>query len=389
MTANYMLSGLDQQNVLSIYPALLCLFFTLKYYHNGRSTHIILAAIFASLQLYCSGYHFFFLFIVCGVIALFHFRDILGWRHKKAPWVAMLVVISLAIPYALVYLFGNLTVLAANPIDADKLTSLSLKWSDLFVTHPYNVLYGNHTDVSLMHYIHSASPGFLLPLFGFLGLRLLPRKYFWLLIAMIATGFLLATGPIWHLGGVRVQSPLYLFLNFLGIDNFLRTPVRAYIIVLCTLIWPASLFASSCIGKWKLIWIPLLLIWVLENVPFKLQYYDSTPYLHAPEDILSATKQLPEGAVLLLQPTSMYSDAGLPVGIGEVNREYIYMYWQTQFKRSMVNGMNGYMPYSNIELRQKLDTVLTPGEKGPVQIDYDKRIDTILYLPIMDYTYTK
>jgi hypothetical protein len=119
---------------------------------------------------------------------------------------------------------------------------------------------------------------------------------------------------------------------------------------------------------------------LIENIPYRFQYFDSEKYLSVPDSLLRLTQAMPKENVLLILPSTRMTEKKVNINLGEVNREYIYMYWQTKFEKTMINGSNGFVPYSSISLYKSINK--RPIEKKKIKIN-GKMVD-ILYLPLMN-----
>lgn len=356
MLSNYMLSSIDQQNVLSVYPALFCIFSVLRYKELSSPPWLVLAALFACIQLYCSAYHFFFLFIALLILSAFEFRYLLSLLKKPVFWIAIGCILLAVYPFAALYLLGDLHEQTHNFVDRRTMSSLSLHATDWFKTHPYNALYGVKTDQSLLHYIHAVGPGLVLmgaATTGWIMISGFKKKA--LYVSFIIAGLLLSFGPNWQVGDQVLASPLFTAMRWMGLDNLMRTPVRAFMLLLPVL---CVLSATALIRAWgyhKWLTAIVIFLWVLENIPYRLQVYNSAEYITVPEVVMQTAQTSTKEAPLWILPSSLYEIPGLQAGLGEQNREYIYMYWQTSFEKNMINGMNAFVPIDNWSLRKNLD----------------------------------
>lgn len=361
MFSNYMLCSLDQQNVLSIYPALLSCYAVLRYKADDGNLWIVVAAIMAGVQLYCSAYHFFFLFLVFSVLCILEFGYFLRLLRRSLFWVAIGIVILFALPFVHIYLFGDLHEQTHNFVGQATKSSLSLHFTDWFKVHPYNLIYGAKQDKNLLHYIHAVGPGLALiclAVTGWWGLTSLQLKRTFAFLIIVA--LFIAWGPIWQVASIQISSPVYLLIDGLMLEDLMRTPVRAYMIVLVV----ANILAAFAIiqywAKYRGLLICLIAFWMLENIPYRLQQYNSIDFIRVPAAVIEAAELSTEAQPLWILPSALYEYPGLPVGLGEQNREYIYMFWQTRFKKNMVNGMNAYVPYLNWSVRKSKSKPLLP-----------------------------
>lgn len=348
--SNYVLSSIDQQNVLSVYPSLFSFYFILLFTESRKDKHLLYAAIWAGIQVYCSGYHFLYYGIFLSIWFVFYGRTYVNRESLRGFVLACLTGIILLIPFVYMYLLGSIRHEAVNPVNERILSEISFSIKDIIKFHPYNALYGNKNEQNLLFFLHSTGIGIVWAVLFIYGL--IKSKHSWFVLTTTALFFMLSMGPQWNFMGMILQSPLYFLLDITGLDIFMRTPVRAVMVVL---IISSMLISKTLVNSWeykRLLAVFLIGVIALENIPLRLQQYSSKQYLSPPKNLLDSTAQMSDNEVLWLHPSKLYEPGEVTnAGLGQVNREYIYMYWQTQHKRSMVNGMNGYVPKSNAALR--------------------------------------
>jgi hypothetical protein len=91
---------------------------------------------------------------------------------------------------------------------------------------------------------------------------------------------------------------------------------------------------------------------LLENVPFPMRSFEGARFVRPPEDYLRFLSARRDAVVLNLPSGIGYGLAGSADDLYVFNRELIYMNWQTYHRQSIVNGVNGYIPLSRIELQR-------------------------------------
>ncbi|MCO5249558.1 MAG: glycosyltransferase family 39 protein [Chitinophagales bacterium] len=375
MFSNYMMSSLDQSNVLSIYPSLFTIYYLLLFHQNQAKKFLYIACLCAAIQIYCSGYHFLFLGVTIALLLLLNARTYLLNKQRFIQLVTASVFLLILIsPFLFLYIFSYSAETTVNSVNDEVLKSISLHFKDFLQSHPYNLIYGDGQDKTILYYLHSALPGVSVVILTFLGF--LKSENRWIYIILLIPFLLIALGPDLYF----VKNPVYILMHYFSLDQFMRTPVRAYIVILLILILLSVEILPSLLKKSPYLFLLLLGLYLVENVPYRLQYFESSRYTQAPEKLMTFTNSLKDDEVLWIQPSKLY-DIKEPVGagLGQVNREYIYMYWQTKFKKNMVNGMNGYVPRVNADLRIKnkdIDSIVQNGQSFKV-----KRI----YLEEMEY----
>ncbi len=350
-TSNYYLASIDQVNVISAYPSIFCIYFVIKWEKSKQINHLYLVSLFYGLQIYASGYLFFYLNIVLSIIAIFNWRYLISKEYLKKILVAVIIGITIISPYLYFYLFKSQEPYCFNAgRNTDIVSALSIKWAYFSNSLPYNILYGNSLDRNLLENIKSINLGFIFPLIAFCSLIFLPAsKEKKISMSLLILFLLLGIGPIIKIFNFTFPSPIYNWiLDPIHIDKFLRTPVRAFIPILIILVLLVLKILEQ-INKRSIVVIIIFGI-LIENIPYRFQYFDSEKYLSVPDNLLSFTQNMPKNKILLITPTSKMTEKKLNINLGEVNREYIYMYWQTKFEKTMINGSNGFIPLENVEL---------------------------------------
>lgn len=355
-TTNYYLASIDQVNVVSVYPAIFCIFFILKWCLTGVRRYLFIAAICYGMQIYASGYLFFYLNLCIGILFVFYRTQFSGCKNIRLVLFAALTGFALVLPYIYTYIFNSQEAFCINGgRDINVVAFVSIKWSSFSNSLPYNILYGDRLDRTLIDNVLSINIGIILPVLGIWGMFLVPsaRERNTLGIILLS-GFILGIGPVINFANQSFLSPLYEWIiSPLGIDKFLRTPVRAYTFILIIVILTA-LYAIDKIKRYKYFSFFFILGIFLENIPYKFQYFESKKYLQVPEEVLQTAQKTKQEEVLLILPSTRFTERKLNPQMDENTREYIYMYWQTKFKKDMLNGGNGFIPYKSIFIHKEI-----------------------------------
>ncbi len=351
--SNFILCSLDQQNVLSIYPSLLSVYFIISAAKKDKPYLLLLASFFAGIQVYCSGYNFLFTGVVWGLLAIVHYAKLLEWLRKPVFWIAIISLVVYIAPFFFIYFLGGLKGNSINTVSNDILIQLSLHADNFFQAHPYNIIYGNRTDSNLLHYIGAVGIGCMFIVLCFTGLIYIKStKFRATFILIIMSGILLAFGPVWNFGGFSFDSPIFLILKSVQLDQYMRTPIRAFMISLVPICIVSTYAMEMIFARNRYLGLAVVFLWCIENIPFKLQKFQSSLYLDVPHLVQEAADKLDSDQALWILPSTIHQQITMPPGLGEINREYIYMYWQTRFKKNMINGMNGYYPKATMLYRE-------------------------------------
>ena len=209
-----------------------------------------------------------------------------------------------------------------------------------------------------------AHVGFLLYGLAFLALW---QPYRWkrALVGLFCVGLLIAFGPLITVAGATIPTPLYPINKWIGFTNLFRVPSRAFFLSLVAL----SLLAARMVAHWSRMLagrrpglarsLPFLLMALLliENVPVPLPSFAGRRYAE-PEAALKgffAGRDAPAAVVLHLPSRTGFSYAGAGQDLYPLNREIIYMNWQTYLRRNTMNGVNGYLPRSRVAAQRYID----------------------------------
>ena len=226
---------------------------------------------------------------------------------------------------------------------------------------------GSDQTVVWSHLRRAAWPGFAFALFWFVGAvqAVRGRRHFPArpVLVIWAIYMLIAIGPVLELPGFEVPMPLFALYSFVEPARFFRVPLRA----LTAAHLAASLVAGAGVQKaWNALsaygrsWagsvaVAVVLLQFLEHVPLPPVGYAARTYLTPPEALVHCAEQLPPDAVVAFLPSSMdlvfYRDGE---DLYPYNREMIYLLWQIRLGRASVNGANGYIPPSRVEVDRLL-----------------------------------
>jgi len=209
-----------------------------------------------------------------------------------------------------------------------------------------------------------AHVGFLL--YG-LSLLALWQPYRWkrALVGLFCVGLLIAFGPLITVAGTTIPTLLYPINKWIGLTNLFRVPSRAFFLSLVAL----SLLAARTVAHWSRRLagrrpglaraLPFLLgaAFLIENVPVPLPSFAGRRYAE-PEAALREffrRHDAPAAVLLHLPSRTGFSYAGAGQDLYPLNREIIYMNWQTYLRRNTMNGVNGYLPRSRVAAQRHID----------------------------------
>jgi hypothetical protein len=376
-SSNFLLSTIDSPHTVFFGLAWLSLYFFKRYLTERSDRHLVFSAALAGAQVYVASYVFLLLAMALGVFALANLRKVAARRGALARMAAAAAGVAL--------------------VTAPFFTFYLLKLTDHFTWRPQAALYPeghrfDHRDaVALQQRLGRPDPAFRTEDFAQMA-GASPRpdeESYWVssrrrafvgilpfvlaavalrrpfpgrreLLALFAVGFLVALGPMITVAGVMVPMPLRAVYELIPPAHLFRIPGRAYSLSLLALAVCAArglerlLDARPGVSARRAAAVVALAAGavVIENVPFPMRSFEAQAYAEPPEDYRRFFAAQP-GAVILNLPSGIgYGLAGSADDLYVFNRELMYVNWQTYHGRSIVNGVNGYIPRSRIAVQK-------------------------------------
>ncbi len=185
------------------------------------------------------------------------------------------------------------------------------------------------------------------------------------LVVLFCVGLVTAFGPLITVGGTTIPTPLYPINRWIDFTNLFRVPSRAFFLSLVAL----SLLAAHAVAHWSRRLagrhrhmaraLPFLLgaALLVENVPVPLMSFAGRQYAEPGASLRGFFhgREAPPAVVLHLPSRTGFSYAGAGRDLYPLNREIIYMNWQTHLRQNTFNGVNGYLPRSRVEAQRLID----------------------------------
>lgn len=387
--SSYALGNLEHQNALFYFPALMAVYHFRAFLSNGMQLHLLATMLLGGTQIYFGTYTFIFQSMVLAIIGLVQYRAFFftGRWLQVAKWLPLYAL--LAAPYVYAYLMNPELEHYYNPsrADAGAIRAMSLHFNDLYRVLVNNLLYKIQTDLPqiFVYNLRAASLGVMLWLLAVVG-TIGMRKHRGELLLLLAVSLIIAVGAKLDIGNTSISMPMGWLYGDSDAGAFLRHPVRMFFIasmVLSILAGAGLLWLSK---QTKLPLVVLLLVaavfFVLENVPFPLEKYESAPYIRS-ERLYSEISIDEQPKVLLELPSSLdFESFDLGKPINQFTREYIYMYWQTKHKQHVLNGGVAFFPPERIR-NAKLISGL-PNDDALRTLIQLNQLDYIIYHPEME-----
>ncbi len=373
--SNYFFSQIEHPNAFFwgfCFPALLCLESALR---KERTKYWLAFAFLVILQAYSSTTVLTYLFVICVLLVISSWRY---WFFSRRQWLKMLMTIGilLLLIYPLInfYLFSGFLKEAYNPaVHAGASVTSNLHFEDFFHASPGNLWLPSHPEFSfsLLARIRSAFPGLTL-LIGFfwmiLGSSTKVRELKGWVFLLGVSGFILSSGSELNIWGIHIPMPMKLFYDYAGDSTFLRTPIRAYFLMIMAF----SLASAHVMASGNRLLSPLfVLLFLLESVPWTAKGVAGRNFSPEQKQI-RAIRNVAAGAKVLHLPSSvLLGSPGKGVYPDWMSREYIYDYWQTAHQLNSINGFTGFLPYSRISIdrllkEEKYDSLLINYSVGAV-----------------------
>ena len=349
---------LDHPNTGSWAFALFSLTALNDFIGTEQNSFAVKSTLFAVIQIYFSGYIFIYL------IPLLFLFGILAWKKLKVNLIAQKKLLLL-FPLFIIFISPYLYAYVANPILSNSYNPAiefrgaeisNLKPFDLLRSLPGNILYGdqNYEEYPLLNSIRSANVGIFIWVLALAGIARINKTRF-LFLGIFSIGLILAIGPYMDFGKLRFPFILYPAYEW-GLAQFLRTPVRAFSVILIFLSASSALFLQDIFENKNIkplfLIIPILLF-SIENIPMPFRKYDSWKFIEPNPDYISVLKN--KGKVLVELPSGIFLGKKQFTGsLDEINREHIYAFWQTFHKLNIPNGSSGFFPSSRLKTNSQM-----------------------------------
>jgi hypothetical protein len=355
--SNYIVANFDNPDALIFFPGLVALSLLLS-----SNKKIVWSFILLAIQLYFSPYIFIFFCFAFLTYYVTNFKEIFVYTFLIKSIIGLIILSIIIAPFFYVYIVNTLSVEYYNPsFNIESQHYVGLKFKDFFKPLNSNLLYsgGEYSPqsnwLSKTKSIFSGFSIFIFSLFSLIFIKF-ENKIFWFSLLIIF--FILSCGPYFPTE-IPIENFLYNIYEYFGIHKFLRIPIRAFSIVLLSLIITSSFFLQSIFSKNKYLYYILVGFIIIENLSLKLETYNTQNYFSIqeqlkfikPEDVVL---NIPSDLYPILK-NRMHNDGNCSLIDHEFSiiREYLYMYFQTKGKFNCINGFSSFIPLTRLE-NQKL-----------------------------------
>lgn len=386
---SFAFGNIENQNTLAYFPALVCIYHFRQYLMHRMGANLIAAMVIGGLQIYFGTYTFIFQSLVLFIIGLVHYREMFFANAWVKVLMALPIYILLVLPYMLVYLFNPELDEFFNPSRGDNsaLEAFSLNLNDLYRVLPNNLLYPIQHDLPqiFVYNLRAASLGVVFYAFAIIGFW--ARPSFRLEVGLLAImSFIIALGPAITINNQQITMPMGYLYQVSDLGAFIRHPARMFFITI-TMMALFSGYGIKVIAGYTRLPVVLLLVgastlFVLENVPFPFEKYESKQYIVEVNPYAAIGTNDSLAVVLSLPSTLNFDNDDLGKPFNQFSREYIYMYWQSKHKQHSLNGAVAF--FSPKRLLNASFTEMLPNTEVLERLIRDNNISYIVYHPYLE-----
>ncbi len=386
--SNYIFANIDDIAIFCYALPIFSILLLLKFAKTHSKKRLYWSFAIISLQIYFSLYIFAYGMILFLLILLVLF--IKKKLVKKINWSNIIICFSISIlclgPYLAFYLYSkNLAGMYTPSLPAwDSVTNDTyLHLRNFFEVLPNNLIYSsNINEYNVMLWFaaprKSAFVGFLFLIMAVISIIYFYKEYYiWIIVAFC--GILLSFAGFTFMG-VTIDPPYKYVSDAIPVLKIFRVPLRAYMLTILAFSFFIGIGLDALFKKIKYKWMIIALgltisiVHLIENVPhplpltyikecnielaeqlnIKINEDFSAEWLIPDKELVNEIQKTDVNAVILCLPSN-YIFAESEAALLTWSREIIYMNHQTYFKRNVINGVNGYYPYSRVQIQKIID----------------------------------
>lgn len=351
--SHFALANLENPNVLIFFPSFLSLIYLIKYLQFGKRKYIFISILVGGILIYLSPTNFV-MHIIIWTLLSFGFSDEKSFLFKiKFITYSAFCFFILIIPYIWFFIFKIYDLEVYNLIKDKKFAfGVSLHLNNLWNVLPEHLYSKSYciTENPWLSKVKSAYLGVVFYLVFFWSIFSLKKGNVWKIIFIV--GLIIAVGPYFGYNFNKLfPSLMYPFYEYLHFDNYIRVPIRYFFISIFAATILIAKFFNFLESKGKGTWVLVLFfLIIIENVPFKMEKYTERQkiVLNPPISTFELNKNENSWNSLLFLPSSLFNYEG-------DRHEYTYMYWQSFFRKNMVNGNLALIPKERMNLNELID----------------------------------
>ncbi len=382
--SSFAFGNIENQNTLTYFPAIICVYHFREYLLQRNSINLILAMVVGGLQIYFGTYTFIFQSFVLLIIGLVHYREVFLANGWVKVLLALPVYVLLALPYMVMYLSNPELNDFYNPSrgDMSALEALSLNVNDLYRVLPNNLLYGIQHDLPqiFVYNLRSASLGFTFYFLAIMGILARP-SFRWEVVIIALVSFVIALGPYITIDGQLITMPMGWLYQVTDLGAFMRHSARMFFITSLMLGLFAGYGIMAIAARTRMPALLVLLMaggmFIIENIPFPFEKYESSQFIVDGNPYPEVVSSDSLAVVLDLPSTLNFDNDDLGKPFNQFSREYIYMYWQSKHMQHSLNGAVAFFPpqrLTNANLTEKL-----PNDDALREVVFSNGVNYIVY----------
>ncbi len=346
--SNFMFANNDDYYVFTLAPAILSLYLTNRFYAEGRLSQAIWAGVLGGLQIFFSAQSFVYLLFASTILHCFKIRQL--WQRKHGVLLLLGCGLTVSVPVFLMHLNHHLNYYPINAWGSAE--GLFARVEHFFYPLPDSLMAGvlnlepmRLTWMTIKLHMFSGFMYLLLAALAF-------KKFSWskiMLLVLAGWAALFALGLKIHAFGSKFSSPVEWFYDLIPLAEYLRVAWRSYFFATFAFAVLAAMGLKMLFEKFSkqriLLFAAAILIHSLENVSLPPNgVYEKTAYPHLPAAYSAYFKDKPRAVIFDLPSNA--------ISVPEYFDEAIYMLYQTEHRRNILGGVNGYYPASRL-LHQK------------------------------------
>lgn len=329
--SHFTLANLENPNVLVFFPSFLSILYVLKFIKTSKTKYLYISILISGIQIYLSPTNFL-MHVIIIISLLFFYQSKLNVIDRiKNCFIYLFFLTFLVSPYVWFYIINY------PGVDIERVSIihlLSLNLDDFFRVLPGHLYLESNTD-ELNQWtlkIKSAFLGFVFFALLLVSLFRVKKNIVWKILFFI--GIFISIGPIIYLNNKPIIPNItYPLFSLIDIGRYITVPSRYFFISIFSGVVLIGVFISTIkSSSYRKIVTILLLLSLVENVPFKMEKYSNEFSLNILPDkeLVEILKKSPHENILF------YSN--FDNQLSEIRQEYIYMYWQYYINKNIFNG---------------------------------------------------
>lgn len=363
----FIAANLDSPNVICFFYGIAAILFYYKMIREKKAYYLLPFLCFILLQMIASMYNFMYVGFFIISITVVHLSSTFRFAQKNLLAVSASFIFLMLCLLFYLYILTGFTDKSAYHFwgaNLEEIKAMSISWKD-FVRPVKDGLYSDWFNI---HSQYWATPlkalflGFLVSFLGIIGLFKNIKRYPEFFI-MVIISLILGAGSYAKLDDHIILLPLGWFFETFDLFGFFRFPFRFYLVVIFIFSILIPIYLNSKIkgpNFRNLIIILFIVLFLIENTPLKRQYFDSNAIFEE-GDRLKKKYAHQELSNFLFLPTPEVDGSG---GANFNRTEYIYMYYQTQIRKNILNGSDAFMPVTRIELSNVMNSQINTSDEN-------------------------